>query len=292
MKQTMAMKGMLALCASIALASPPATAQDNKLMVRGKYLMESVVACANCHMPRDQHGSPIYASGLSGGMVFDEAGFKAYAPNITPDDDTGIGTWTGEQIAKAIREGVRPDGSVIGPPMPIWFYRNISDADLDAIIAYLKAQPPVRHRVPKSRYDIPLPPGYGAPVTHVVAPAPGDTISYGRYLANIGHCMDCHTPRKSDGMLVLDKTGAGGQVFKGPWGKSVAPNITPDESTGLKKWTDEQIAHAIRLGVDRQGRHLKPPMGFDWYKNISDDDTHALIAYLRSLEPLPFGGTP
>ena len=79
-------------------------------------------------------------------MVFDEPPFKAYAPNITPDRDTGIGKWTDAQLVKAIREGVRPDKSLIGPPMPIEFYRHLSDADLAAIIAYLRAQPAVKQR--------------------------------------------------------------------------------------------------------------------------------------------------
>jgi mono/diheme cytochrome c family protein len=272
----------------LGLASGAAFAQDSALLTRGKYLMEGVVACANCHMARNNRGQPLFEKGLSGGMEFDDPAFKAYAPNITPDPETGIGKWTDAQLAKAIREGIRPDGSVIGPPMPIPFYRYISDNDLAAIIAYLRAQPAVKSEVPKTKYNIPLPPNYGPAVQAVSTPPATDAISYGRYLANIGHCMECHTPRDKKGMLVLAKLGAGGQTFKGPWGESISPNLTPDRS-GLKSWSDAQIAQAIRTGVDKNGRHLNPPMAFDWYKNINDADITSLIAYLRALSPRSSG---
>ena len=276
----------LALSAHLgALAAAPKAA----VLERGKYLMEGVVACGNCHMARGDKGQPLPEKGLSGGMVFDEPPFKAYAANITPDPETGIGKWTDAQLARAIREGVRPDKTLIGPPMPIEFYRHLSDGDLAAIIAYIRAQPAVKSAVPKSRYNMPLPPSYGPPVKNVKAPAAGNTRAYGEYLANIGHCMDCHSPRDAKGMLQHDKTGAGGQVFKGPWGESVSRNLTP-HPTGLKDFTDAQIIKSVRGGVDRSGQPYKPPMGFDYYKTISDADMAALITYLRSLKPLPFAG--
>ncbi|AQV95585.1 hypothetical protein BJN34_17025 [Cupriavidus necator] len=262
--------------------------QEQARIARGKYLMEGVVACGNCHIARAENGVPVFSKGLSGGMVFDEPPFKAYAANITPDPETGIGKWTDAQLGKAIREGVRPDGSIIGPPMPIEFYRRMSDADLAAIIAYLRVQPPVKNVVRRSEYNIPLPPSYGPAVKGVSAPSPRETIKYGRYLADIGHCMECHTPRDERGGLVLTSLGAGGQVFKGPWGESVARNLTPHES-GLKSWSKEEIAQAIR-GTGKNGMHYKPPMAFDWYKNISGADMNALVAYLGSLRPQPFGG--
>ncbi|WER49806.1 c-type cytochrome [Cupriavidus sp. WKF15] len=262
--------------------------QDVARIARGKYLMEGVVACGNCHIARGEKGEPIFSRGLSGGMVFDEPPFKAYAPNITPDPETGIGKWTDAQLGKAIREGIRPDGSIIGPPMPIEFYRRMSDADLAAIIAYLRVQPPVKNAVEKSKYNIPLPPNYGPAVKGIRAPSPKETIKYGEYLANIGHCMECHTPRDEKGMLQLTRLGAGGQVFKGPWGESVARNLTPHES-GLKGWNKTEIALAIR-GIGKNGAHYKPPMAFDWYKNINASDMNALVAYLGSLRPQPFAG--
>jgi mono/diheme cytochrome c family protein len=259
------------------------------VLERGKYLMEGVVACGNCHMARGDKGQPLPEKGLSGGMVFDEPPFKAIAANITPDPQTGIGKWTDAQLALAIREGVRPDKSVIGPPMPIGFYRYLSDDDLAAIIAYLRAQPAVKSAQPKSKYNIPLPANYGAPVKSVKAPPASDQRAYGEYLANIGHCMDCHSPRDEKGMLHLDNRGAGGQIFNGPWGVSVSRNLTP-HPTGLKDFSDAQIIQSVREGVDRSGQPYMPPMGFAFYKTISDADMAALIAYLRSLKPQTIAG--
>ncbi len=281
--------GKTIIIAMFTINASAAWAQASAQLERGKYLMNGVVACGNCHFARGDKGQPLLDKGLSGGMLFDEPPFKAYAANITPDKDTGIGKWTDAQLAKAIREGVRPDKSLIGPPMPIEFYRHLSDADLAAIIAYLRAQPAVMNAVPQSKYNIPLPPSYGPAIKEVKAPATSNTVKYGEYLANIGHCMDCHTPRNDKGMLLHDKWGAGGMVFKGPWGTSVARNLTPDAS-GLKDWSDAQIAKAVREGVGRNGQHYKPPMGFDFYKTINDADMAALIAYLRSLKPQMFAG--
>jgi mono/diheme cytochrome c family protein len=241
-----------------------------------------VVACGNCHIPRDDKGQLQRDKGLSGGLLLDIAPFKAYPANLTPDPATGIGKWTDAQLAKAIREGVRPDKSVIGPPMPVEYYRHLADADLAAIIAYLRAQPAVSNVVPRSTYRIPLPPSYGPPVGKVKAPAPRDKVKYGQYLVEIGHCMECHTPRNEKGEILRAQLGAGGQVIEGPWGKSVSRNLTP---TGLKDWTDAQIAKAIREGVDRNGQPYRPPMGFEFYKHISDADIAAIVAYLRTLKP-------
>lgn len=281
-----AMRG-LAVLGVLVWCSGAAQARDDDLRVRGDQLMNGVVACANCHAARDAQGKVLANLGLSGGMVFEAPVFKAYAANITPDRKTGIGGWTDAQLANAIRDGIRPDGSLIGPPMPIPFYRNISDRDLAAIIAYLRAQPAVEHAVPKSEYRMPLPANYGPPVTHVAAPDSTDTIGYGRYLAQIGHCMDCHTPRDAHGQLVLSQLGAGGQRIPGPAGLvAVSANLTPDPD-GLRDWTDAQVARAIRTGIAKDGRPLVRIMAFDWYRNIDDADMKALIAYLRSLPALP-----
>jgi len=274
----------LLLSTLLATGAGAAWSQATPLIERGSYLMNGVVACGNCHFARGDKGQPLLEKGLSGGMLFDEPAFKAYASNITPDPETGIGKWTDAQLARAIREGIRPDKSVIGPPMPIEFYRHLSDRDLAAIIAYLRAQPAVRSEVPKSKYDMPLPPTYGPEIKSVKAPSPESKLKYGEYLANIGHCMECHTPRDAGGGLRHASLGAGGQVFKGPWGESVSRNLTPHPS-GLKDWSDAQIAKAIRDGVDRNGQPYRPPMAYAFYKTISDADMSALIAYLRALKP-------
>jgi mono/diheme cytochrome c family protein len=280
-----------AAIAALWLIGGPAAAADDPQFRRGSTLMNGIVACANCHAVRDEKGQLVGDKGMSGGMKFDDGPFVAFAGNITPDRETGIGAWTDQQLAKAIREGIRPDGTLIGPPMPIGQYRGMADEDLKAIIAYLRAQPAVKNKVPKSDYSkIKLPPSYGPPVGKVVAPPKSDLVRYGAYLAGpLGHCIECHTPMVNGRFDFANSTGAGGFAFKGPWGTSVSRNLTPHES-GLKNWSDAEIARAIRTGVSRDGSRLTPPMAFAWYRNIGDGDMKALVAYLRSLKPLPLGG--
>lgn len=279
----------LIMWALIALCAATAWAQKSSVLERGTYLMEGLVACGNCHLARDDKGQPIAGKGLSGGTVFDEpSAFKVHAANITPDIETGIGSWTDAQLGRAIREGVRPGKNIIGPPMPIEFYRHISDEDLAAIMAYLRAQPAVRNVVPTAQYAMPLPLSYGPAVTSVKAPQRSDKVKYGEYLANIGHCMHCHSPLDDKGMTQGQHLGSGGRLFPGPWGTSVSRNLTPHAS-GLKDWSDAQIARVLREGLARDGQHYLPPMPFDFFKNISDADVSALIGYLRTLPPQEFG---
>src|SRR5207237_7083576 len=136
----------------------------------------------NCHTPQGPNG-PVPGKELSGGTKFEEAPFTAYASNITPDRDTGIGAWTDTQIIAAIREGKRPDGSLIGPPMPIELYRGMADRDVKAIVAFLRKVKPVRNAVPKSVYRITLPPSYGPPVGAVPEVPRTNKLVYGAYLA-------------------------------------------------------------------------------------------------------------
>jgi mono/diheme cytochrome c family protein len=268
----------------LALLAWSATARSQTPLERGKYLMETIVACGNCHTPQTPQG-PEPGRELAGGTPFQEPFGTAYASNITPDTATGIGGWTDTQIVAAIREGKRPDGSIIGPPMPIALYRGISDADAKAIVAYLRQVKPIANKVPRSQYKVPLPPGYGPPVGKVSAPSPKDKLAYGGYLAGpLGHCTECHSTPDAKGIPdFANRTGGGGLPFNGPWGTSYGANITPN---GIGKWTDVQIKVAITTGVRPDGVKLKPPMGFHYYKGIRADDLDAIVAYLRTLKPL------
>jgi mono/diheme cytochrome c family protein len=280
----MDMKRMIgALLGALALAAP-AFAQDAALLERGRYLVEVTGACGNCHTPKGPQGD-IPGRHLAGGQVFDEPPFRAVASNITPDPETGIGRWTDAQLKRAIREGIRPDGSLIGPPMPFAFYRGLADRDLDAIVAYLRTVPAVRNPVERSVYRIPLPPAYGPPVASVPPPA-DNPVARGAYLAGaVAHCLECHTPMPN-GQLDMTRLGAGGMEFRGPWGVSVARNITSGPA-GLRDWSDAEIIRAVTTGVSRDGRPLAPPMAFYAYRNMSQQDLADLVAYLRALPAQP-----
>lgn len=277
----------IAALAAVALAGALVQgAHAETLQERGRKLVTGVVACGNCHTPQGPNG-PLPGMELAGGMIVPDPMFTVHVPNITPDPETGIGRWTDAQLIQAIREGKRPDGSLIGPPMPFQFYRGLSDTDVTAIVAYLRTVKPVKNVVPKSEYRFPLPASYGPPAGMVPDVPRSDKLAYGAYMAGpLGHCLECHSPMQPDGMRDLTKAGLGGQKFEGPWGITVARNITSDKEHGIGAWTDSQIKKAITEGVRPDGTRLGPPMAFGYYKSIPPADLDRLVAYLRTLPAL------
>lgn len=272
-----------------ALSACTGADDDAALVARGAYLAEGVVACGNCHTPKDADVLPIEDMRFAGTFVIEEPVLTAYAPNITMDEETGIGTWTDDEIIRAIREGVRPDGTIIGPPMPIGSYRNMSDNDARAIVAYMRSLPPVSNVVARTEFNIPLPESWGPPVGEVTDVPRDDPLAYGTYLNHIGHCMECHTPLVN-GQFDFSRTGEGGYVFHNIFGldfSAVSANITTHPGLGIGAWSDNEIKRAITQGVSRDGRELLPAMAFSYYQNISDADLDALIAYLRTVPPQP-----
>ena len=272
-----------AVAASLALAS---LANAEAPLERGKYLMGSIVACGNCHTPKGPDGRAIADRELAGGEELDTPVFHAVSANITPDKETGIGNWTDDQIVDAIRNGKRPDGTIIGPPMPIAFYRGMADSDVRAIVAYLRTVRPINNKVEKSTYKIPLPPAYGPVVTSVPDGPHNDKVAYGKYLATgLGHCMDCHTPTVN-GRNDMTRMGAGGNPFGAPGGGLIiSANLTPGNPNGVAGWTDEQVKTAITQGK-RPDRPLVRLMAFDWYQTMSSEDLDDLVAFLRTLKPV------
>ena len=266
----------VAIVLLLVLFAAPARAETR--LERGRYLVETLAGCGNCHTPRGPNG-PLKDKKFAGGEIIKHEDFTAVVANITPDPETGIGRWTDREIITAIREGRRPDESLIGPAMPSRSYRHLADGDVEAIVAYLRSVPPVYNPITaKSHYDEPLPAFWGPPVGHIAAPPKQDKVAYGAYLAGpLARCMDCHTERRPGEPV---KLGAGGKPFYGPWGISVSANLT---ASGLGQWNDAEIEQAIRTGVARDGHKLFPPMPFAAYKNIAVDDMAAVIAYLRSL---------
>jgi Cytochrome c len=288
---TLGLRGLPLLSLLLAQAGCSDVADSNvALLERGTYLAEGIAGCGNCHTPRTADGTLIDDRKLAGAFVIERSNVKAYAPNITPDEETGIGSWTDEQIIHAIREGIRPDGSILGPPMPFVFYRGISDRDVQSLVAYLRSLPAVRNAVPRSVYYVPPPSSWGPPVTSVAEVSRDDAVIYGGYLAGpIGHCIDCHTLLEN-GKIQFDRVGGGGNVYSKPFGYEfavISSNITPHPELGIGAWSDAEIKRAVTTGVSRDGRPLLPFMGFSFYKNIDDRDLDAIVAYLRTLPPWP-----
>ncbi len=274
----------LALATALIGTTAAQAAGKTDLVKRGDYLVNTIMTCQNCHTPIGPKG-PDFSKALSGGLTWDEPPFKVTAPNITQDKETGIGAWTDAQIKTLLRTGKRPDGVQIAEVMPTAFYGIITERDMDAIVAYLRTVKPIKNTVPAPVYKIPLPhipfPGSEKPYTEVMLK---DKVKKGFYLATIGHCMECHTPfGPKGGKDFVGDLGKGGMEFPGPWGKSVSRNITSSKTKGIGGWTDAQIKRAITTGVDDEGKHLKPPMGFGYYAHMTPSDIDAVVAYLRTV---------
>ena len=272
---------MLALVGAVSMMGGAAA---QPAVERGNYLVNTILTCGNCHTPRGPGGVFDMNRQLSGGpQTWDEPTFRAKGSNITPDKDTGIGGWSDADMKKAILQGVRPNGTPLAPIMPFNYYKIFTPADLDAVVAYVKSVPAVRNEVTPSVYKSAMhgegPPGTDKPAN----PADlNDPVKRGFYLATIGHCMECHSPKTND-RHDFGNLGKGGQEFKGPWGVSVSRNITPHREKGIGAWTDAEIKTAITQGKRKDGSPLKPPMGYPLYAKMTDADLDAVVAYLRTI---------
>jgi mono/diheme cytochrome c family protein len=250
---------------------------------RGGYLVNTIMTCGNCHSPK---GPPDVVAGkdFSGGLSWDVPPFKVTASNITQDKETGIGNWSEADIKKLLRTGVRPNGIAIASIMPTGFYGIITDSDMDAIAAYVRTIKPVNNKVPEPVYRMAAPPQVFPGAEQPYTPAMlDDKMKRGFYLATIGHCMECHTPAPKGRHDWANDIGRGGFEFPGPWGVSISRNITSSKSKGVGDWTDADIKRAITQGIDKDGNHLKPPMGFGYYAHMTDADLDAVVAWLRTV---------
>ena len=253
---------------------------------RGKYLVNTIMTCQNCHTPKGEKGVPQFQRDLSGGLSWDEPPFKVTASNITQDKQTGIGAWSDSELKRALIKGVRPNGVSLAPIMPTEFYEILTPRDLDAIVAYLKTVKPISNKSPAPEYRIPL-------QRHVLPGAEKaysendlkDKVKHGFYLVTIGHCMECHTPMIKGRRDFANALGKGGFEFKGPWGVSVSRNITSHKENGIGAWTDAEIKRAITQGIRKDGTRMKPPMGYEFYVNMTGGDLDAVVAYLRTVPP-------
>jgi len=252
---------------------------------RGRYLVDTVMTCHNCHTPRGPNGFQ-FDKALSGGLHFDEPPFDVWATNITPDRDSGIGNWSDAEIKTALQEARRPAGHQLAEVMPSGFYKILTPRDLDGIVAYLRSLPPVDNKVPGPVYKMQIPlqvfPGAEKPMSESDL---DDKVKRGFYLVTIAHCMACHTPfgPPATGVDFKNSLGKGGREFPGPWGVSTSRNITSSKSAGIGDWSDAEVKRAITQGVRKDGTKLKPPMGYPFYAKMTDGDLDAMVAYLRTV---------
>lgn len=257
---------------------------------RGRYLVESLAHCFQCHSDVDysKPGAQPKPSKKGAGAVFAEEGMEwLVAPNITPDVETGAGSWTDDQFARAIREGIGHDGRRLFPVMPYMNFRNMSDEDLASVITYIRSIEPVRNVLPKTQIPEPakaaIPP-YQPLTSAVSAPDSSNQVARGQYLVTMGNCVTCHTPMTPQGAPMMKMAFAGGFHLKGPWGEVVGANITPDAS-GISYYDEALFIRTLRTG-HVGARKLNYVMPTGYFKNMSDDDLKAIFAFLRTVRPV------
>ena len=249
-------------------------------IARGKYIVNSLGGCVDCHSPQSGeflagHSEELALGALKATLTF---------PNLTPDPASGLGSWSDAEIARAIREGLDKDGRGL-IIMPAFNYHVMSDADVAAVVGYLRSLQPVQNTLPATTGNLPAkillalgaygPNPLGNPITTAQnAPEPG-TPEYGLYITTLAGCHDCHGANY-----------AGGKRPDAPPDAPHSPNLTPGGE--LAGWNEAGFITAMRTGLTPSGKALDPSM-MPWkvYGGMSDQDLAAIFSYLKSLDALP-----
>ena len=277
-----------AITCAAALIAATGNAIAQTLVERGGYLVNAVMACDNCHTPREKTGLVMDKRFSGGSQVWDTPAYLVKGSNISPDRETGIGAWSDGEIKRSLIEGVRRNNVPIAPQMPFAFYKILTPRDLDALVAYMRSVAPVRNEVQAPVYKAAMHaepvPGATKPFTDADLREP---VKRGFYLASLAHCMECHGRRPDGTQDYKNNWGKGGYVFTGPWGSAVVSNITSHPKSGIGAWTDAEIKRSLTHGVSRDGRAFKPPMARqEYFSRLTEEDLNAFVAWLRTIPSL------
>jgi len=247
---------------------------DSAAVARGHHLVMAVGKCVACH------GDNLGGKYTSDNFIFG----RLAAVNLTRGKG-GIGaTYSDTDFVRSIRHGIRPTGKPV-IFMPSESFTHFSDADLGAIIAYIRTMPPVDATFPTPRMGpisralsilvgFPLVPAMqiDQKALHPAQVESGVTTEYGKYLMQTGGCTSCHNPNLS-----------GGAKIEGV----PAANLT---STGIGKWSESDFTKALRTGIRPDGRILSAVMPWPYTKNLADDEISAMWKYVQTLPARPTGG--
>ncbi|MBX7044047.1 MAG: cytochrome c [Ignavibacteria bacterium] len=301
----LAVVGIGALLAYVKFALPDVDkAQDLKVeltperIARGSYLANHVTVCMDCHSTRDfsKFSGPVVEGTLGkGGDRFDETmGFPGvyYSKNITP---AGLSGYTDGELYRVITTGVTKEGRAMFPVMPYPYYSKMDPEDIKSIIAYLRSLPSIESEVPESKSNFPMNfilntiPRNADPQK---VPSKSDKVAYGSYLANAAGCIECHT-QVDKGQIIKELQFSGGREFQTPDGNIIrTSNITPDEETGIGKWTEQEFIRKFKSYAD--SGYVLPSvapgefntfMPWTMYAGMNTDDLSAIYAYLRTIPP-------
>jgi mono/diheme cytochrome c family protein len=273
----------LALCSAVA-STVRAAEPSPELIAYGKTLVEAG-DCAGCHTTDP-------AKPFAGGKRIDTPFGAIYAPNLTPDRDTGIGGWADADFTRALRYGVAPDGSSYYPAFPYPYFTKMTKDDTLAIRAYLGTLAPVvsRNKPPELRWPF----GYRGLMRiwntmffkpGLFEPDQSQSAAWNRggYLVTgLGHCGACHTPKNYFGADKQAQALSGNEV--GGW---YAPRLDGAPRTGLKSWSVEDIVEYLQSGRNAKSHAdgLMAEVVVNSTSKMSDADVRAIAVYLKGLPP-------
>ncbi len=249
--------------------------------------------CESCHAAPGATGDDILKLGGGLAMVTPFGTFNV--PNISPDETTGIGSWSTADFVAALKHGVGKDGEHLYPAFPYTSYQRMRVEDIIDLKAFMDTLEPVDNAI--AAHDLPFPfnirRGLGLwqlvfadGKTFVPDPQASDQINRGAYLVKgPGHCGECHTPRDVAGAMIAARALSGGPA---PEGDGTVPNITPDTDTGIGSWSQDDLVTLFKTGFtpdfDSVGGSMAPVQ-----RNLAmlpDEDLEAIAAYLMSLPPI------
>ncbi len=254
---------------------------------RGEYLA-TASDCAACHTDK---GGQAFA----GGLHIESPVGTIIASNITPSKSAGIGNYTEQQFADAVRKGIRRDGANLYPAMPYTAYSVLTDQDIHDLYQYfMQGVKPVDQ--PAAPTELPFPmnirmmmKGWNLLFLNNKPFSPdasqSDAWNRGKYLVTgAAHCSTCHTPR---GPLMEEENSkflSGGQV--GAW---YAPNITADPQSGIGRWSQANIVQYLRTGNLPGKAQAAGSMGEaveHSFQHLTTDDLNAIATYIRTVKPV------
>ena len=254
--------------------SIPAT-DDLLALEKGKHLATAVLKCTECH--GDHFGGKT--------MLNEPSTIGVLAGSNLTTGKGGIGkSYTTEDWIRAIRYGLAPDRHAL-MVMPSNGFYHLSDGDLGAIVAYIKSQPPVdSDSIPTKSLGplgralfvfgvLPLFPAdeIDRSVERRETPPPGVTVEYGKHLAEMSGCTECHGPQLS-----------GGKIPGAPPDFPPSTNITPDKATGIGNWTEADFYKALRTGRRPDGTEINPIMPWKYIGQMTDDELRAIYMYIQT----------
>jgi len=280
--------GVFAGAVALVLINATGTA-DDVLFEKGRYLVYAG-GCISCHTEKAKDAIP-----LAGGYALKTSFGTFFTPNITPDRETGIGSWTDDDFIRAFQQGINPDGDAYYPAFPYTAYTGLSRDDLLAIKAYLFSLDPVVREVPPHDLPVYLSSRLAARAWQVMYFNAGrfepdgtrsEAWNRGAYLVrHLGHCGECHTPRGRLGGLLEDRELEGNP--EGPDGESI-PGITASRTTGIGAWSLRDIEYFLEIGMLPDGDFAGGLMSRvidDNTSHLTPEDRRAIAVYLASLSP-------